>query len=157
MVGRKHKIFPVEAIVRGYITGSAWKEYQEKGPGYGIQIPEGLRESRAFEKPIFSIYAEHEGGTGGVRWVEHFGAEHEKLMFRGKTSISIPIKVLIRYIWTLSSSGEGFGRRNVRETNRGACGGAVRCCRDRLPASQPKVFWRNGCCTSNCVIVRDQG
>lgn len=51
---RKFKIFPIEAIVRGYITGSAWKEYQRSGTVHGIQIATGLREAQAF--PQGAIY-----------------------------------------------------------------------------------------------------
>jgi len=45
---RRLKIFPVEAIVRGYITGSAWKEYQRSGTVHKMPIAAGLRESEAF-------------------------------------------------------------------------------------------------------------
>jgi phosphoribosylaminoimidazole-succinocarboxamide synthase len=45
---RRLKIFPIEAIVRGYITGSAWKEYQRSGTVHKIPIAAGLRESEAF-------------------------------------------------------------------------------------------------------------
>ncbi|KAH8662039.1 phosphoribosylaminoimidazole-succinocarboxamidesynthase [Xylariales sp. PMI_506] len=41
---RKLKVFPVEAIVRGYVTGSAWKEYKAHGTVHGIPLPAGLRE-----------------------------------------------------------------------------------------------------------------
>ncbi|MCJ1393955.1 Bifunctional purine biosynthetic protein ade1 [Xylographa bjoerkii] len=51
---RKLQIFPVEAIVRGYITGSAWKEYQAKGTVHGMKVQPGLRESEAF--PQGAIY-----------------------------------------------------------------------------------------------------
>ena len=51
---RKLKIFPIEAIVRGYITGSAWKEYQKTGTVHGMQMPSGLRESEPF--PGGAIY-----------------------------------------------------------------------------------------------------
>ncbi|KAA8576066.1 hypothetical protein EYC84_006228 [Monilinia fructicola] len=51
---RKLKIFPIEAIVRGYITGSAWKEYQKTSTVHGIQIPAGLQNSQAF--PQGAIY-----------------------------------------------------------------------------------------------------
>ena len=43
---RKLKIFPIEAIVRGYVTGSAWKEYQAKGTIHGVQVPARLKESQ---------------------------------------------------------------------------------------------------------------
>jgi phosphoribosylaminoimidazole-succinocarboxamide synthase len=48
------QIFPIEAIVRGYITGSAWKEYQSKGTVHGLAMPDGLKESEAF--PQGAIY-----------------------------------------------------------------------------------------------------
>lgn len=52
---RKFKVFPVEAIVRGYITGSAWAEYQERGTVCGLAMPEGLRQCEAFPQgPIYT-------------------------------------------------------------------------------------------------------
>lgn len=51
---RKYKIFPIEAIVRGYITGSAWKEYQRSGTVHGLPIAPGLKECEAF--PQGAIY-----------------------------------------------------------------------------------------------------
>ncbi|KAJ5594454.1 Phosphoribosylaminoimidazole-succinocarboxamide synthase [Penicillium hispanicum] len=52
---RKLRILPIEAIVRGYITGSAWKEYQNSGTVHGIPIPVGLQESEAFPNgPIYT-------------------------------------------------------------------------------------------------------
>ncbi|MCJ1431846.1 Bifunctional purine biosynthetic protein ade1 [Xylographa pallens] len=51
---RKLEIFPIEAIVRGYITGSAWKEYQAKGTVHGMKVQPGLKESEAF--PQGAIY-----------------------------------------------------------------------------------------------------
>ncbi len=45
---RKYKIFPIEAIVRGYITGSAWKEYQKSGTVHGIPVAAGLKECEQF-------------------------------------------------------------------------------------------------------------
>ena len=51
---RRLKVFPVEAIVRGYITGSAWAEYQKFGTVNGKQVPNGLRESEAFPEPIYT-------------------------------------------------------------------------------------------------------
>jgi phosphoribosylaminoimidazole-succinocarboxamide synthase len=51
---RKLKIFPIEAIVRGYITGSAWKEYTKTSTVHGLAIPAGLQESQEF--PGGAIY-----------------------------------------------------------------------------------------------------
>jgi phosphoribosylaminoimidazole-succinocarboxamide synthase len=47
-------MFPVECVVRGYISGSAWKEYQASGKVCGIDLPAGLRESEALPEPIFT-------------------------------------------------------------------------------------------------------
>ena len=54
MLVRRAEIFPVECIVRGYISGSAWKEYQATGRVSGISLPAGLKESDAFPEPIFT-------------------------------------------------------------------------------------------------------
>jgi len=54
MVVQRAEMFPVECVVRGYISGSAWKEYQATGKVCGIELPGGLRESEAFPEPIFT-------------------------------------------------------------------------------------------------------
>ena len=47
-------VFPVECVVRGYISGSAWKEYRERGTLAGERLANGLEESAKFDEPIFS-------------------------------------------------------------------------------------------------------
>ncbi|ODQ48834.1 hypothetical protein PICMEDRAFT_14367 [Pichia membranifaciens NRRL Y-2026] len=59
---RKHKLIPLEAIVRGYITGSAWKEYQKSGTVHGLPAPEGLLESEVLPTPIFTPSTKAEQG-----------------------------------------------------------------------------------------------
>jgi phosphoribosylaminoimidazole-succinocarboxamide synthase len=54
MVVHKTEVFPVECIVRGYLAGSAWKEYQEGGTVCGLELPEGLVESQKLPEPIFT-------------------------------------------------------------------------------------------------------
>ncbi|KAK9464568.1 hypothetical protein V1512DRAFT_268052 [Lipomyces arxii] len=54
MLVRKYKILPLEVIVRGYITGSAWKEYKTKGTVHGIAVRPNMKESEAFDAPIFT-------------------------------------------------------------------------------------------------------
>ena len=54
MLVQRAEIFPVECIVRGYISGSAWKEYKATGKVSGITLPAGLKESDAFPEPIFT-------------------------------------------------------------------------------------------------------
>jgi len=48
------EMFPVECVVRGYITGSGWKDYQRTGEVCGISLPDGLRESEQLPEPIFT-------------------------------------------------------------------------------------------------------
>ena len=54
MLVRRAEMFPVECVVRGYISGSAWKEYKATGKVSGIALPAGLKESEAFPEPIFT-------------------------------------------------------------------------------------------------------
>ena len=51
---RRLAMLPVECVVRGYITGSGWKDYQATGTVSGIALPEGLRESEQLPEPIFT-------------------------------------------------------------------------------------------------------
>lgn len=51
---RKAKPLPIECIVRGYITGSGWKDYQKTGMVSGHKLPQGLRESDMLETPLFT-------------------------------------------------------------------------------------------------------
>lgn len=54
MLVKKTKSLPVECIVRGYISGSGWKEYRQKRSICGIKLPEGLKESDKLAEPIFT-------------------------------------------------------------------------------------------------------
>lgn len=54
MIVRKSDVIPIEAIVRGYISGSGWKEYQNTGSICGIELPDGLKESEKLPEPIFT-------------------------------------------------------------------------------------------------------
>ncbi|KAI9812694.1 MAG: Bifunctional purine biosynthetic protein ade1 [Thelocarpon impressellum] len=61
---RRLSIFPIEAIVRGYITGTAWKEYQSRGTVHGMEMPKGLQESQAFpDGPIYTPSTKAEAGA----------------------------------------------------------------------------------------------
>ncbi|MFN3504658.1 MAG: phosphoribosylaminoimidazolesuccinocarboxamide synthase [Caldimicrobium sp.] len=66
MIVKKAKIFPIECIVRGYITGSAWKEYKEKGSISGIKLPKGLKESDKLPEPIFTPSTKAEIGQHDI-------------------------------------------------------------------------------------------
>ncbi|MGA8868181.1 MAG: phosphoribosylaminoimidazolesuccinocarboxamide synthase [Candidatus Sulfotelmatobacter sp.] len=54
MLVQRAEMFPVECVVRGYVSGSAWKEYKATGEVCGLKLPAGLRESDALPEPIFT-------------------------------------------------------------------------------------------------------
>ncbi len=62
IVARKLKMLPVECVVRGYITGSGWKDYQRSGKVSGIELPPGLQESERLPTPIFTPSTKAEEG-----------------------------------------------------------------------------------------------
>jgi len=59
---RRLKMLPVECIVRGYITGSGWKDYQATGSVSGLRLPEGLRESDKLPEPLYTPSTKAETG-----------------------------------------------------------------------------------------------
>jgi len=59
---KRLQMLPVECVVRGYITGSGWKDYQRTGKVSGIALPEGLRESEQLPEPIFTPSTKAEEG-----------------------------------------------------------------------------------------------
>ena len=59
---RRFSIVPLESIVRGYITGSAWSEYKEKGTVHGMPMPIGLHESQRLETAIWTPSTKAEAG-----------------------------------------------------------------------------------------------
>ncbi len=79
MLTKKAEVVPIECVIRGYITGSAWKEYQATGTLAGEALAPGLRESDRLDPPIFSPATKAETGhdenitIGTV--VERVGAE----------------------------------------------------------------------------------
>ena len=80
MLVRKAEMLPIECIVRGYITGSAWKEYQASGTMHGIELPPDMQESDRLPEPVFtpSTKAEdglHDENISFDRAVEIVGAE----------------------------------------------------------------------------------
>src|SRR5436190_4161692 len=51
---RRLEMYPVECVVRGYLSGSGWREYRESGSVCGVELPTGLRESERLPEPIFT-------------------------------------------------------------------------------------------------------
>ena len=62
MLVRQTEVFPVECVVRGYLSGSGWKDYQNTGDVCGYILPAGLRESEQLAKPIFTPATKAETG-----------------------------------------------------------------------------------------------
>ncbi len=80
MLVKKASPLPVECIVRGYISGSGWKDYKSTGAICGIKLPAGLVESDKLEEPIFTPstkaeLGEHDENISFERCVELVGAE----------------------------------------------------------------------------------
>jgi phosphoribosylaminoimidazole-succinocarboxamide synthase len=66
MLVKKAEPFPVECIVRGYISGSGWKSYQESGQVCSIPLPKGLRESEKLAEPLFTPSTKAEVGIHDI-------------------------------------------------------------------------------------------
>ena len=62
MLCRRATVFPIECVVRGYLSGSAWQEYSRRGTLAGEALPPGLRESERLDPPIFSPATKAESG-----------------------------------------------------------------------------------------------
>ncbi|MCP4652511.1 MAG: phosphoribosylaminoimidazolesuccinocarboxamide synthase [Candidatus Omnitrophica bacterium] len=62
MIAKKCEVIPFECVVRGYISGSGWKEYQQKGSVCEIKLPEGLKQSDKLESPIFTPATKADAG-----------------------------------------------------------------------------------------------
>ncbi len=62
IVVKKLKALPVEAVVRGYLIGSGWKDYQATGAVCGIQLPQGLKQAQKLPAPIFTPATKAESG-----------------------------------------------------------------------------------------------
>ncbi|QJD28942.1 phosphoribosylaminoimidazolesuccinocarboxamide synthase [Methylococcus geothermalis] len=63
MVVKRLKPLPVEAVVRGYLIGSGWKDYQRSGAVCGIELPAGLRQAERLPEPLFTPSTKAEMGT----------------------------------------------------------------------------------------------
>jgi phosphoribosylaminoimidazole-succinocarboxamide synthase len=80
VVAKRLKPVPVEAIVRGYIAGSGWKEYKQSGTVCGIQLPAGLKEASKLPEPIFTpstkaAVGDHDENISFARCEEIIGKE----------------------------------------------------------------------------------
>ncbi len=62
VIVRKTNVLPIECVVRGYITGSGWKDYQQTGAVSGIQLPSGLKQCEQLPAPIFTPSTKADAG-----------------------------------------------------------------------------------------------
>ncbi|MBA3685594.1 MAG: phosphoribosylaminoimidazolesuccinocarboxamide synthase [Planctomycetes bacterium] len=87
MLVEKLRILPVEAIVRGYLSGSGWKEYQQAGTVCALPLPTGLTESAKLPKPLYTpstkaALGAHDENIHPDRAAQLLGAEHGKAVER---------------------------------------------------------------------------
>jgi phosphoribosylaminoimidazole-succinocarboxamide synthase len=79
MIVRKCQVVPIECVVRGYLDGSGWKEYQQNGQVCGIPLPAGLKQCSQLDRPIFTPATKEETGhdinISFERMVEIVGVE----------------------------------------------------------------------------------
>jgi len=91
MLVRRAEVFPIECVVRGYIVGSGWKDYQRTGEVCGHRLPQGLRESEELATPLFtpSTKAEegHDENISEARASQIVG--HEVARFLRETSLQL--------------------------------------------------------------------
>jgi phosphoribosylaminoimidazole-succinocarboxamide synthase len=84
MLVRSTEVFPVECVVRGYLSGSGWKDYQRTGEVCGHRLPNGLRESEQLAEPIFTPATKaetgHDENISETQMGELVGGEQTKLL-----------------------------------------------------------------------------
>jgi phosphoribosylaminoimidazole-succinocarboxamide synthase len=102
MICRPAAAIPVEAVVRGYLAGSGWKEYREHGTVCGIRLPGGLRESDRLPEPIFTPATkadpgEHDENISFDRMIGHLAARWPDPGFAGPLAESMREHALALY------------------------------------------------------------
>jgi phosphoribosylaminoimidazole-succinocarboxamide synthase len=80
MLCKRASVVPIECVVRGYLAGSGWREYQESGTVCGVQLPEGLKQCDKLPEPIFTPatkaeFGEHDENISFERGCELVGEE----------------------------------------------------------------------------------
>ena len=87
MLVNRARMFPAECVVRGYLSGSGWKDYKQTGQISGISLPSGLRESERLPEPIFtpatkSMSGEHDENISFDQMVARVGGNHAEELRR---------------------------------------------------------------------------
>ena len=96
MICRPAAVVPIEAVVRGYLAGSGWKEYRERGTVCGIALPPGLRESDRLPEPIFTPATKAELGEHDENVSFDGMVDHIAEGYGGLTQIAGPLAEAIR-------------------------------------------------------------
>ena len=92
MVVRKAQRIDMECVVRGYITGGGWRQYQTSGEVNGISLPEGIRKNEPFPEPIFTPAAKNDIGHD-----EDISMEQMKSMIGDELALELQEKSLKLY------------------------------------------------------------
>lgn len=96
MICRPARVLPVEAVARGYLAGSGWKEYRDRGTVCGIPLPPGLRESDQLPEPIFTPATKAERGEHDENITFDQMIDHLSASFGGVTRFAGPLAEAIR-------------------------------------------------------------
>jgi phosphoribosylaminoimidazole-succinocarboxamide synthase len=100
---RKLKMLPVECVVRGYVTGSGWKDYQATGAICGIPLPEGLQESEQLSEPIFTPATKAEEG------------DHDENIDFDRAAEIVGDRALLERVRDVSIALYAFGAEHARD------------------------------------------
>jgi phosphoribosylaminoimidazole-succinocarboxamide synthase len=103
MLVRRLEMYPVECVVRGYLSGSGWREYCETGAVCGVGLPEGLKESERLPRPIFTPATKAE-----------FGDHDENVDFDRAAEI-VGDRALMEELMRISIELYEFGARHAAE------------------------------------------
>jgi phosphoribosylaminoimidazole-succinocarboxamide synthase len=91
MIAKKTEFLPIEAVVRGYLAGSGWRDYRETGSICGIELPKGLVEADELEEPIFTpstkATGSHDMNITGKEAEEIIGTENYRIIKEASLSI----------------------------------------------------------------------
>ncbi len=131
LVVRRLQMLPVECVVRGYITGSGWKDYQATGSVSGIELPAGLRESERLPEPIFTPSTKADEGHDEAIDFERAVGAGRRSCADGARARRVDRPVLVR-LRARARERRDPGRHEVRVRDRRERGRAGRCPRARL-------------------------
>lgn len=98
MLVKRAQMFPVECVVRGYLSGSGWKEYQATGKVCGIALPSGLKESSRLPEPIFTPATKSASGEHDIN------ISFEEMSLRVGSADSEKLRELTLAIYTRAST-----------------------------------------------------